>query len=163
MKVEIGNVGSGSDVKITYSFYSLLDVEASYFWSFKMASTFTSRFNNSGPSANKFTKDLATIMNYPTIAPNDSNAYPWFIHIKIQSPAPIELVRSPTHQIKTKYSVENHCCEIDLDPKISHKPTMDFELIYSNGKENEPGYQITPLGEDEGYCAMVRFLPNFDA
>ncbi len=157
MKVLIGNIPPNTDISITFSYIQKLEVEMNKFWCFRLFSTITPRYK--GNWFDKLNRDIEILASYPTISSNNSKAYPWNIKVELQSPSPVTLLRSPSHQIITNFGNENHTCSVTLDPNTFYKPNKDFVLLFNNGKENMLDYVMTPF--EDGYCAMVTMVADF--
>jgi len=158
MKVMIGNIPPKTEISITYSYIQKLEVSLNKFWCFRLFSCITPRYN--GNLSDYVKQDITTLSNYPTISSHNSQAYPWNINVEIQSPNPITFLNSPSHKTTTKYGNEKHTCEMTLDSESKQYPNKDFVLLYSNGKEGESDYVLTPF--EDGYCAMVTLLAGQD-
>jgi len=159
MKVLIGNIPPKTEISIVYSYIEKLETSLNKFWCFRLFSTITPRYN--GNLNDLMKQDIALLSNYPTVAQNSSKAYPWSIKAEIQSPSPITLLKSPSHDIVATYGNENHTCTITLNPNSTHFPNKDFILLYTNGKEGEKtDFVLTPF--EDGYCAMVSLMADFE-
>ena len=80
--------------------------------------------------------------------------------MNIQSSSPISSVKSPSHDIVQTFGNENHTCTIQLNQNKINFLGKDFILLFSNGNENKMDYVLTPF--EDGYCAMVNFVADFD-
>ena len=120
MKVDIGNIPPNTDISITFSYIQKLEVEMNKFWCFRLFSTITPRYK--GKLLDNLSRDIEILATYPTIASHnsyDSTPYPWNIKVKLQSPSPITLLKSPSHQVITKFGNENHTCSVTLNPSAN--------------------------------------------
>jgi len=158
MKIMLGNIPPNTEISIKFSYIQKLETSLGKFWCFRLFSSIKSRYNSN--FADLLNEDIKLLSNYPIISAEDSRAYPWNIQVEIQSPSPIGFLESPSHELITTYGNEKHTCTIKLNPEKNYYPNKNFILLYSNGKENQADYVLTPY--DDGYCAMVTLIADFD-
>ena len=158
MKIMLGNIPPNTEISIKYSYIQKLETSLGKFWCFRLFSSIKARYNSN--IADLLNEDVKVLSSYPIISSDDSRAYPWNIQVEIQSPSPIQFLQSPSHELVTTYGNEKHTCTITLSPEKNYYPNKNFILLYSNGKENQTDYVLSPY--EDGYCAMVTLVPEFD-
>ena len=153
MRVRIGNIPPQTTITIKYSYIQKLEVALNKFWCFQLFSSATS-----GP-----TSDWKTLLNpsLPVVLGKNTENCVFNIKVNIQSSSPISSVKSPSHEIVQTFGNESHTCTVQLDQSKINLLGKDFILLFSNGNENKMDYVLTPF--EDGYCAMVNFVADFDA
>ena len=159
MKVQIGNIKPFTQIQITFSYIQKLAVVRSRFYKFVFYSTLGPRYHSKSNQSTE--KDTLTLSQYPVLKPKEG--YIWNIEVNVKCKSPITYLDCPSHKIVKSQENSNL-----FEGKVSLEPTDDsqaifnknFEVLFSYENINAP---ICRLAKNEnGYCAMIDFLPRYD-
>ena len=157
MKVEVGNIKPFTQIQITFSYIQKLTIVRSRFYKFVFYSTLGPRYHSNTSESKE--KETLTLSQYPVMKPKEG--YIWNIEVNVKCNSLITYLDCPSHKtIKTQESSNLLKGRISLSPENDSVFNKDFEVLLSYAEINSPAVRLAK--NENGYCAMIDFLPRYD-
>ena len=147
MKMEIGNLGPGEELKVSISYLQELNVEQNTFYQLHIPSTISPRYMND-INGRRWTENVQSVQGM----------YTWTFKITLLTSKKLAYYVSHSHNLQL-ISENAEKTETILCLAKEEKPNVDLSLLFTVEDFHLPSYV---LGRTDVSCtAMLSFIPKF--
>eukprot|EP01017_Pseudomicrothorax_dubius_P030091 TRINITY_DN3717_c0_g1_i15.p1 TRINITY_DN3717_c0_g1~~TRINITY_DN3717_c0_g1_i15.p1 ORF type:complete len:558 (-),score=82.86 TRINITY_DN3717_c0_g1_i15:789-2462(-) len=173
VRIQIGNIAPRTtDLQVTFMYTQELSIAYERFWKIHIPSTLTPRYyspinaarearNQRQQNVREEFKHGDSLTSVKGITTDNSKAYTWTIHARIDMNSRVNHHHCPTHDIETKHKNGKKTLELSLSQDEKQYPDRDFIFYFTTDSLRLENKYMTRYSENVNqYAACISIVPD---